>query len=104
MPRNTTRSRKTVHDGINNGNDKHWHLSRGIPVALIVSLFLFFLAQTGTGAWWASNIDKRVDVIERTQAQQAPQGERLTRLEEKVVAVQAGVSRIEAILTKPAMR
>lgn len=103
MPR-AARSRRRMQDGISNGDDKHWHLSRGIPVALIVSLFLMFLAQTGTGAWWASNIDKRMDVVEKVQGQMAPQGERLTRLEEKVVAVQAGVSRIEAILTKPAMR
>ena len=45
-----------------------------------------------------------MEVVERVQSQMAPQGERLTRLEEKVVAVQAGVSRIEAFLTKPAIR
>ena len=91
-------------DGINNGNNDHWHISRGIPVALIISMLLMIVGQTATGAWWASGIDKRMEEVEKIQAQTAPQAERLTRLEEKVVAVQAGVNRIEALLTKPAVR
>lgn len=83
------------------GGDRRWHVTRGIPLALIVSMFLMFMAQTATGAWWASRIDTRVDAVERAQAASAPLPERLTRLEEKVVSVQAGVNRIEGLLTKP---
>ena len=84
--------------------DREWHLNKGIPVVWLVSSLIIGFAQFGGLVWYASQFSTRVDVVERTVALIAPQGERLTRLEEKVVAVQAGVSRIEAILTKPAMR
>ena len=98
---NRSRRRKRV---TYDGSERRWHVIRGIPVAMIVSMLLMILAQTATAAWWASGIDKRMEDVERMQSQMAPQAERLTRLEEKVVAVQAGVSRIESLLTKPVSR
>ena len=41
----------------------------------------------------------RVDVLEKAQIITQPQGERLTRLEEKVVSVQATANRIEMAVT-----
>lgn len=79
--------------------DQHWHVSRNIPVAFIVSMLLFFLAQTGTAAWWGARLDSRVDVLEKAQVLIAPQGERLTRVEEKLEGVKSGIADIKYILT-----
>lgn len=97
--------------------EKHWHISRGIPLGLIFSLASFFLLQTGGVIWFFAHQDSRIEAVEKVQiaasvigdklqANTIMQGERLTRLEEKVVAVQATASRIEAILTtaKPSQR
>ncbi len=80
-----------------------WHVNRGIPVVWLIGSVFIGMAQFGGFIWYASQFNTRVEVVERTSMQMqaivAPQGERLTRLEEKVVAVQAGVGRIEALLT-----
>lgn len=78
--------------------DQHWHVTRGIPVAFIVSMLFYAVAQTATAAWFASAMAFRVEAVERAQTQMAPQGERLTRVEEKLVAVQTGITDIKALL------
>lgn len=84
-------------DELGNG-DRHWHVSRGIPVAFIISMAIFLIGQTAGAAWFASAMASRVDAVERTQIQMAPQGERLTRVEERLTAVQTGITDIKAIL------
>lgn len=78
--------------------DQHWHVTRGIPVAFILTMLVMFVTQTATAAWFASAMAYRVEAVERAQAQAAPQGERLTRVEEKLVAVQSGITDIKALL------
>lgn len=81
--------------------DSHWHVSKGIPVAFIVSMLVYAIAQTATAAWFASSMAYRVEAVERIQVQTSPQGERLTRVEEKLVAVQTGITDIKALLQAP---
>lgn len=76
-----------------------WHVNRGIPIVWIIGSLFIGLAQFGGFVWYASQFNTRVDIIEKAQALAAPQGERLTRLEEKVISVQATANRIEALLT-----
>lgn len=95
-------ARRPMANGIDNGSNRQWHVNRGIPVVFIISMFFYAVVQAALFGWYASAIDKRVETIERTQLTNAPIPERLTRVEEKLVGVQSGVTRIEAILTKPA--
>ena len=95
MPR-----RKPVTEFSDNGRDsERWHVNRGIPVIWLVGTVIVGIAQFGGLVWYASQFTTRVDSVERSVALVAPLGERLTRLEEKVVAVQASTNRIEALLT-----
>lgn len=80
-------------------DDRHWHVTRSIPVAFIVSMLLFTIVQTATAAWFASAMNFRVEAIEKAQIQMSPQGERLTRVEEKLEGVKSGITDIKAILT-----
>lgn len=98
---------RNVTEFSDNGRDASadkWHVNRGIPIVWLVGSLFIGLAQFGGLIWYASQFNTRVDVIEKTQALMAPQGERLTRLEEKLVAVQATTNRIESLLTKPVSR
>lgn len=81
--------------------DRHWHVSRGIPVAFIVSMLIYFIAQAGLFGWWASAMNYRVEAVEKSQVSAAPQGERLTRVEERLTAVQTGITDIKALLQAP---
>jgi len=91
------------------GNDKHWHVSRRVPVAFIASGLIYCLAQIGTFGWYASQLNIRVGnletaqvqlnpQLEKTQIQFSNQGERLTRLEEKMGTIQSGVTDLKADL------
>lgn len=100
--------RKPVDDTGENGNDKYWHISRGIPVAFIASMLVYAIAQTATAAWFASAMTQRVDTNEKAlmqlSQQVSPQGERLTRVEEKLEGVKAGIGDIKALLTAQDLR
>lgn len=92
--------------------ERRWHVSRGIPLGLIFAMAVFFITQTGTALWFFAHQDSRIDAVEKVQttaqaigdklqASAAAQGIQTARLEEKVVAIQASVNRIEAFLTHP---
>ena len=85
--------------------EKHWHVTRGIPIALIFSMAIFFVTQTGTAAWFAARIESRVAELEKAQVLAAPQADRLTRVEEKlgnvkdsITDLKTGISDIKLIL------
>jgi hypothetical protein len=86
-------------------SDDHWHVTRGIPVAFMVSMLIYVVSNIAIAAWFVSAMTSRVEQVERAQLQMAPQGERLTRVEEKLVAVQnsvtIGMSDIKSILQNP---
>lgn len=101
--------RRPVDDtGEKDSLDERWHVSRGIPVAFIASMLVYAIAQTATAAWFASAMSQRVDMIEKAQVQMSqqvsPQGERLTRVEEKLEGVKAGITDIKALLTAQDVR
>jgi hypothetical protein len=92
--------------------EKHWHISRGIPLGLIFSLLGFLTLQSAGAVWYFAHQDSRLDavekvqitataIVEKVQAATATQNVETAKLGEKVVAVQASVNRIEALLTKP---
>lgn len=72
--------------------DKHWHLDRKVPLALIFTI----LMQTAAGIWWASTISARVDYAERRIEAMAPQQDRVTRVEVKVEGIQQDTQEIKA--------
>lgn len=82
-------------------SDDEWHWDRKIPIATIVTLILVFAGQSGTALWWASKMDSRVDSLEKQTLMSAPNGDRLTRVEVKLEAVQAGIAEIKSILREP---
>ena len=90
--------------------EKHWHISRGIPLGLIFTVVGCFLAQTGTALWFFAHQDSRLDAVEnvqrvatqiadKLQANTVAQNVETAKLGEKVIAIQASVNRIEAFLT-----
>lgn len=73
---------------------ERWKIDRHIPVALLCA----FALQTGTAIWWASSINSRVDTIERQLLLNAPQGDRLTRVEVKLDALADAIKDVKDFL------
>lgn len=76
------------------GEDKQWHLDKKVPLPMLFAI----AGQTIAFAWWAATTTARLDEVERKLVANAPQGERVIRLEEKVGVVQKTVDEIKAIL------
>lgn len=93
--------RKIADDDIDEdgSESQRWHVTRGIPLAFIITMIIFTVGQTATAAWFASAMNYRVEAIEKAQLLMSPQGERLTRVEEKLEGVKAGITDIKALLT-----
>ncbi len=79
-------------------DDRHWHLDKRVPVALILTI----LAQTIGAVWWAASLSARVDVLERDWARFAAVAERLrmqedrqTRADVRLQSLYARLDRIE---------
>ena len=94
-----------------NGPEKseHWHLNLGIPVVFIITSFVSTAVWLTIGIWYASSFNSRVNrveelqassvqILEKVQATSVMQGNQLARLDEKSIATQATLARIEALL------
>lgn len=77
-------------------SDTRWHVDRKIPLALILTI----IVQTGGVVWWGASISARIDVLEKRADSAAPQGDRLTRVEVRLDAVQEGITEIKSILRR----
>lgn len=58
-------------------DDKHWHLDKRVPIALIVTI----LFQSFAAVWWASAVERRVSALEDTVRAGSDIRERLARME-----------------------
>ena len=72
--------------------ERHWHLDRRVPVALIVTIIM----QTIGIVWWAASISARVQVLERRLDEARSNQNRIVRLEANQSAVYQRLDRIEA--------
>ncbi|MGM4987434.1 hypothetical protein [Tardiphaga sp. 841_E9_N1_2] len=91
---------KKVPAAVIDKSDERWHVDRKIPVALLVGFFLTIGSQTSIAIWWASKADSRIERLEQQTTATAPQGDRLTKVETRLEAVQDGISEIKSILRK----
>jgi hypothetical protein len=77
-------------------DDKHWHLDKRVPLALIFAI----LVQTGAALWWAAGVNARVEQLERQVIGSAPHVERIVRLETKMDAIFAQLAEIKLIVQR----
>ena len=79
-----------------------WSVDRKIPLALIFSIAITVIAQTGFAIWWVSGIAARVEEQNTriVQLEQIKASERITALEALLPRVEAQLNRIEAKLDR----
>ena len=84
---------------------REWHLNRGVIITLIVAL----LSNAGATAWWAATMETRVTANERSiarndgristvEVRQRDADTATARLEERLIAMNATLQRIERLL------
>lgn len=75
-----------------------WHLDKRVPISLIVMLALQMVAFI----WWASDLNSRVGVLEKSSPKAAELSERMARIEEQVKSAGYTLNRIENKLDQKA--
>jgi hypothetical protein len=81
-------------------HDGGWHVERGIPLALIITIISGGAIHTAAFAWAASNLWTRVGALERQTQIAAPQLERIIRVETKVDAINGNLAEIKALISR----
>lgn len=74
--------------------ERGWIIDRHIPIALLIGLAM----QTVGAIWWAASTTARIDQLESQAKANAPMAERVIRVEEKIGAIQAGISEIKVMV------
>jgi len=76
---------------------ERWRLERQLAVALASAMTL----QAGAALIWAGTVGERVAQLERRAETAEPWGERLARIEERTIQIEAALRRIERRLGAP---
>ncbi len=95
----------------NGRGPEQWHLNKGIPIVWLVGSMVIGMAQFGGLVWYVSQFNTRFEnaekiqttttaLVEKLQTAISSQNVETAKLGEKVVAVQAAISRIENLLTQ----
>lgn len=77
---------------------ENWHVEKGIPAAMIVTLLLAGAGHTLVLVWFASNMWTRVADLEKRTETAAPQIERIIRLETKMDWITGTLTEIKTIV------
>ena len=64
--------------------EEEWHLSKAIPVSIII----YLTVQTIGAVWWFSKIDSRVSYLEGQQPVQDLKIERLENISSKIIIIE----------------
>lgn len=77
---------------------RSWHIDRGVPLALLISIALAAGGGVVTGAWYMSGINNDVTTLKEQVRMFATASDRIARLEGKV---DGGFAEIKAMLRRP---
>ena len=74
--------------------DSQWHLDKRVPVALIITM----LSGYAGGIWWISEMNSRMNNIERAQLQSSGDSGQIIRFDERLRSIERVITRLEAYL------
>ena len=72
-----------------------WHLDKKVPIAIIVALIIQTLAFITIAASWKTSVDSRLERLEKFEADNSDQGDRILVLEQQLKFIIDSLSRIE---------
>jgi CHASE1-domain containing sensor protein len=72
--------------------DRHWHLDRRVPIALIGAILL----QSFAAGWFAAELNQRVAAIERFATDNRTAVERIARIEERLDSIKESLAALRA--------
>ena len=80
--------------------DGQWHLDKKVPIAMILAFVLQTITLVYVGTTWKDDIDNRITVLEKSDANQTNHGDRILILEQSINHMISSLDRIEKTLTE----
>lgn len=78
-----------------NATDSQWHLDKKVPLGFLLALVVQTITLVWVGVAWKSDVDHRLDQLEKSDALGAPNANRITILEQNLGFIKETLSRIE---------
>lgn len=74
---------------------EEWHLDKKVPIAIIIALIIQSITFISVAAAWKATVDSRLERLEKFEADNSNQGDRILVLEQQLKFIVEGISRIE---------
>lgn len=87
-------------DDMARDGDNEWHLDKKVPIGLLAMIIIQTITLVYVGTAWKSDIDSRIVALEKSEAVNQPNGNRITVLEQKFEFISQTLTRIERKLDK----
>lgn len=90
-------------DGGNMSNrekENEWHLDKKVPLGIIVALIVQTLTLVVVGVTWKSDVDHRLNELEKTDLSRADNNNRITVLETRFIYIADALKEIKEKLGK----
>lgn len=84
--------------------DNEWHLDKKVPLVFMAAIFVQTLTFVFFGTAWKTNIDARVEILEKSDSERRPQEVRLVKVEERLFGIEKVLGRIEVKLESQPLR
>jgi len=75
-----------------------WHVTKGIPLSLILAIATFGLGQIMAVMYWAAGVSTRLSAVEEYMKVTQPQAAQIAVINEKLTTLQGAVGRLEGWL------
>ena len=79
---------------------EHWHLDKKVPISIIIALFFQTLGFIYIGTAWKTEIDFRINSLEKESEERKNQESRIVAVEQQIRFIAETVQRIDRRLDK----
>ena len=80
--------------------DGQWHLDKKVPLGFLLALIVQTITLVWVGVAWKSDVDHRLQSLEKTDASRSDNGTRITVLEQNLGFIKETLARIERKLDR----
>lgn len=94
------KAREAYNRGMDEGigrmdEESQWHLDKRVPITLIAAFVIQTITLVYVGTTWKSDVDHRLDSLEKSDEARRPQENRIIVVEQQLKFIADSVGRIE---------
>jgi hypothetical protein len=80
--------------------NEDWHLDKKVPISIIVMFFIQTITLVYVGTSWKTDIDSRINQLERSEVKTTSYENRITVTEQQLGYIRNDLAEIKALLRR----